>query len=303
MIRILNAEALGYSPQALSILEEIGRVDQFTDLDNILLYDIIPEYQVLITRLKFQINSQMLDRASQLHTIVTATTGLNHIDLDYAKQKEIHVLSLYGEKEFLRTVSSTAEHTWALLLSLVRHIPLSYHSVLSNKWDRDRYRGNQLQGKQLGILGLGRIGQKVAQYGLSFGIEDVCLCSSMADLLKESNILSIHVPFNSTTYHLLSASEISQLPSHSIIINTARGAILNEHDVVQALENGHLRGVAIDVLENEHQLEYSPLLQYAKNNSNIIITPHIGGATFEAMETTEIFMATKLQKYLKEKMR
>jgi len=315
MIRILNAESLEYSPDALAILQEIAIVDSFSDLTPADLYTLIPNYDVLITRLAFQIDARLMDHAVRLHTIVTATTGLNHIDLAYAQHKQIKVLSLKGELEFLRTIPSTAEHTWALLLSLVRHIPHAYQSVLDNQWDRDRFRGNQLLGKPLGILGFGRIGEKVARYALAFGMKvyaydpnpvetsltEIFWCHSMEELLHQSEVLSIHVPFDSTTHHLLSIHELMQLPRHAFIINTARGGILNEKDVVDALESGHLRGLAVDVLEDEYQLNHSPLLQYARNHANVIITPHIGGATLEAMAMTKVFMANKLVRYLKEK--
>jgi D-3-phosphoglycerate dehydrogenase len=313
MIRILNAEPLNYHPQPRRVLQMLGHLDEL-QLNRTELLARLAGYQVLITRLGFQIDREVLDAAPQLKVIVTATTGLDHIDIAYAEQRGIKVLSLRGEIEFLHTIPATAEHTWGLLLALVRRIPWAYQSVLAGEWERDRFRGHDLSGKRMGIAGLGRIGQKVARYGLAFGMQvsaytlppaleipGVSQCSSLPDLLGQSDVLSLHVPLNAETAGMIGTKELALLPPGAIVVNTARGAVLDEAALLAALQQGHLAGAAIDVLAEERQqnsMSRERLLAYARTHPNLLITPHIGGATEESMCATELFMAHKLKQYL-----
>lgn len=313
MIRILNAEPLNYHDQPRRVLQSLGQLDELY-LNRAELLDQVADYDALIVRLGFQVDREVIDAAPRLKAIVTATTGLDHIDLAYAEARGVKVLSLRGEYEFLRSIPATAEHTWGLLLALLRQIPWAYQSVLEGDWIRDRFRGHDLNGKRLGIVGLGRIGQKVARYGLTFGMQvyaytippafeipEVTLCPSLPDLLQQSDVLSLHVPLNSETEGLIGARELALLPHGAVLVNTARGAILVEAALLEALQQGKLAGAALDVLAEER--EQSPagreaLLAYAQNHTNLLITPHIGGATAESMCATELFMANKLKRYL-----
>jgi D-3-phosphoglycerate dehydrogenase / 2-oxoglutarate reductase len=312
--RILNAEPENYSAEAAAILAKLGRVTN-GPFDRAGLLAALPEIDVLIVRLAHQIDREMLDRAARLKVILTATTGLDHVDVDYARTKGVTVLSLRGETEFLRGIPATAEHTWALLLALLRNLPVASQSVLKGEWERDRFKGHDLAGKTLGILGLGRIGEKVARYAVAFDVRAVafdpylkdwpagveCL-ASMEELLKQSQILSIHVPLNAETQGMIGAGELALLPRGAVLVNTSRGQVIEEEAIIQALEAGQLAGAALDVIcdERGEGLSASPLLQYARRHSNLLITPHIGGATFESMAATEVFMARKLEKFLQE---
>ncbi len=303
-----------YSEQARDILLSIGElVEEPVSRANLLA--LIPDFDVLIVRLGHQIDREILDAATRLKVIVTATTGLDHIDLAYAEQKEIGVLSLRGETDFLRTVGATAEHTWALLLSLLRNIPASFASVRAGEWNRDAFRGHDLEGRRLGLVGLGRIGQRVARYGLAFGmkvsaydpyisewIDHVIRCTSLQELLTRSDILSIHVPLNKETTGLIGKAEMNLLAPNSIIVNTSRADIVDEDALLENLDAGFLAGAALDFIpqERNHEKRLSnPLLAYARSHENLLITPHLGGATYESMHKTEIFMAHKLSGWLK----
>lgn len=313
-MRILNAEPLEYSSQAREILLSLGELVE-EPLDRAALLACISDFDVLIVRLAHQVDREVLDAGKRLKAIVTATTGLDHIDLAYAASKGICVLSLRGEFAFLQTVSATAEHTWALLLSLLRHIPASFESVRQGDWNRDAFRGHELEGRRLGVLGLGRIGQKVARYGLGFGmtvfaydpyavqwVDGVTRCASLPELLNLSDVFSIHVPLNKETTGLISQSEIGRLPPGAILVNTSRGEVVDEISLVESLENGALSGAAIDFIPAERDTlkrRSSLLLTYARDHENLLITPHIGGATYESMQKTEIFMAQKLFAWLK----
>ena len=163
MTRILNAEALGYCDEARVILRELGEVAE-GNLDREELLARLPGYDVLIVRLAHQVDREVIDTGRHLKVIVSATTGLDHIDTSYAASKGIAVLSLRGEAAFLDSIWATAEHTWALLLAVLRRIPQAFASARAGHWDRDLFRGNELAGKRLGIVGLGRVGRKVARY-------------------------------------------------------------------------------------------------------------------------------------------
>ena len=315
-LKILNTEPENYSAEAASILSKLGEVTN-GPFSRAGLLATLPEVDVLIVRLAHHVDREILDRAARLKVIVSATTGLDHIDVDYAHSKGIPVLSLRGETGFLRGIPATAEHTWALLLAVVRHIPAASQSVLSGKWERDQFKGHDLAGKRLGILGLGRIGEKVVRYGQAFGLQVLAFdpyradwpagierMANMDDLLERSQVLSIHVPLNAETENLIGAKELSLLPRGTFLVNTSRGQVIAEQALIQALESGQLGGAALDVIchEQEEHLSSSQLIQYARQHPNLLITPHIGGATFESMQATEIFMARKLEKYLAETM-
>ena len=313
MINILNAEPLDYSSEARCILQSVGELyESMLSRDELMTR--LKDFDVLIVRLGFQVDREIIDAGQRLKTIVTATTGLDHIDVAYAHSKGIAVLSLQGETEFLRSIPATAEHTWALLLALVRRIPQAFASVCRGEWNRDAFRGHDLRGKRLGIVGLGRIGEKVARFGLAFEmavaacdpyrgdwLPGVSRCDSLNDLLARSDVLSLHVPVNAETKQMIGRDELALLPKNAVIVNTARGGILDETALVEALKVGHLAGAALDVTNNERDnegRERGALLRYAGHHNNLLITPHIGGATVESMARTEVFMAEKLVQYL-----
>lgn len=307
-MRILNVEPAGYSTQAKRILESLGDLDE-GPFDRSALLDRIGDYEIVIVRLGHRIDSEVLRRANRLSTIVTATTGLNHIDHEEASRHGIAVLSLRGERDFLNGIYATAEHTWALVLALVRHLPAAHMHATSYGWERDRFKGTELHGKSLGIIGFGRIGSKVAHYGVAFGmrvlVNDPYVLSdssetvkhvSLSALLQEADVVSVHVSFDDTTRELVGEKELRKMKPGSVLVNTARGEIVNEDALLKYLGEGHLGGAAVDVLsgENNGWRTSGGLIEYADRHSNLLVTPHIGGCTQESMEKTEIFMANKL---------
>ena len=314
-INILNAEPLGYNAEAGAVLAELGDVVA-KEMSRSQLLKELGDFEVLIVRLANQIDREVIDASGRLRVIVTATTGLDHIDLGYAQERGITVLSLRGETEFLQEVRATAEHTWALLLGLLRNIVPASIAARQGNWDRDRFRGRELNGKRLGIVGLGRLGQKVAGYGQVFGmdvgafdpfveewIDGVRRELTLSDLLRKSDILSLHVPLNTDTQGMIGATELALLPAGAVLVNTSRGQLIDESALIKALKRKHLAGAALDVVAQERNSEnrrLSPLLDYAGTRDNLLITPHIGGATYESMAKTEVFMAHKLTKFLLE---
>ena len=312
--RVLNAEPDRYSTRARATLEEVAEVVEET-LDREALLRALPGYDALIVRLGHRVDAALLDAGPRLRVVATATTGLDHVDLKAAKLRGVEVLSLRGENEFLRGVVATAEHTFAILLALLRRIPAASASVQRGEWDRDAFRGRELDGKRLGIVGLGRIGERVARYGQAFGMEvraydryregwpgDVIRMPTLETLLETSDVLTVHVPSNEDTKGLIGRRQLSRLPAGAIVVNTARGAVMDGSAVADFIKSGRIAGAAVDVLEGETGaggIAADPLMLAARESDQILVTPHIAGATAESMEKTEIFMAAKLAEYLK----
>lgn len=311
VIRILNAEPENYCDEARAILSSLGKLDE-KPLSRRELLDCIDDYDVLIVRLGFQVDRELLDAAKRLRYVVTATTGLNHIDMDYAAAKGVKILCLRGQVDFLKTVRATAELTVGLAIALIRQIPRAFDSVLDGEWNRDLFRGTELYGKTAGIVGMGRLGCIVAEYFKAFGMvvkgfdprpdfphEYALRATTLHELLSDSDIVSLHVAYNQETHHLLGPNEFGKMKENSILINTSRGGVIDERALLQALQSKQISGAALDVLEDEPNISKDqPLLRYAREHSNLLISPHIGGNTYESFIKTEVFMAQSLLKAL-----
>jgi D-3-phosphoglycerate dehydrogenase len=259
----------------------------------------------------------VIERGKRLKAIVTNATGTDHIDMQAAAEHGVRVISLKGETEFLESISATAELTWGLLLSLTRRIPGAIQHVREGGWERERFVGRDLAGKKLGILGLGRLGRKVARYGLVFDMEvgsyDVDPSRSMdgikrfetaEDLFAWAEVLSIHIPLNESTHHFVGQDLLKRMPKGALLLNTSRGAVLDDSALLACLEGGQLGGAALDVLEGELErggLVNNPLIIYSRTNSTTLITPHIGGASTDSWKKTEVFTAMKLAQFLEQK--
>ena len=311
-MKILNTEPLDFSMEAKRIYASLG---QYCDSDiSVLNTTQMTDVDVLIVRLGAKIDSGIMDMAPRLKFISSATTGLDHIDMEEASKRGIQILSLRGEDAFLDTIPSTADLTFGLILSLLRNIPSSYTDVMRGKWDRNKFRGHQLKGKKIGLIGLGRIGKIMASYCASFGMEvgyyDVKSSiaegskyksfASVEDLLSWSDIVSVHIHLTSENTNFLNKERLSLMKKNSWFINTSRGGIVDELALASLVKENKIMGVAVDVLSDEldGEIIYNPLWMLAREGYNVIITPHIGGASFEAMNDCEVFMANKLVRTL-----
>lgn len=312
---ILNSEPNQYSREALKILETIGNVTE-KECNRDELISLIPNVDVLIVRLKNNIDKEIFSKAKRLKIIVSATTGLNHIDLNAANKNGVIVLSLKGEFEFLASITATSELAWSLLLSLYRKIPFAAKHVANGGWSRDKYKGRQLKDKTLGIVGFGRLGRIMSEYGKAFKMKVLAADPyveimpnhvkkvSIDELLNLSDIVTLHVNYHDSNYQMFNDSLFMKMKNGSIFINTSRGELVDEKALIRAIDSNKLSGVLLDVIDNENSnskdwLEKSDIWKKSLTNENIIIVPHIGGATIESMEETEIFMAKKLINYLK----
>jgi D-3-phosphoglycerate dehydrogenase len=306
--KIVIAEPSRVSPYGLNMLKQIGDVI-LGPFSHSQLMETCADADVLILRLQHVVNAKFLKLAQNLKYIVTPTTGLNHIDAETASSMGIEIISLKGETEYLKSIPSTAEHTWGLLLALVRHIPQANKHVINGLWNRDAFIGRNLTNLKLGILGFGRVGKQIARYAeafdMTYSFYDIDnelnnLPNQTEDLtgfLASIDVLTVHIPLNDKTTHFLNAEKLSKLKKGSLIINTSRGEIIDEVALVASLIDGHIGGVAVDVLNQElikEEREKSILLKYAQSHINAIITPHIAGATIDSMQQTEEFVIKKL---------
>jgi D-3-phosphoglycerate dehydrogenase / 2-oxoglutarate reductase len=252
--------------------------------------------------------------AGALRWVVTPTTGLDHIDVAHAQANGVHVLSLKEHPRFLATISSTAELTFALLLGLCRHLPAAHADVLAGQWRRLPFPGRELRTMTLGIVGLGRLGTLVAGYARAFGM-NVLGCDErdqpfndpanrhvkrcpLDSLLADSDVVSLHLPLNQDTLGILDGRRIALLRRGAVLINTARGELIDERALLGALEDGTLAGCALDVLAGDARWDQGvpaahPLVEYARRKGNLILTPHIGGFTSEALTKTRRFMVER----------
>jgi len=246
----------------------------------------------LIVRNQTKVTAALLSKATTLQVIGRAGVGYDNIDVQAANQTGV-VVSYSPEENAI----SVAEHVLGLLLALARKIPGADRSVKNGKWERKKYHGIELLGKTLGILGLGKIGARVALRAKAFGIRlltyeaflptthlhftetGACLVS-FDQLLAESDFLTVHLPLNEKTRGMLNSKVFEKMKPTAFLINTSRGEIVVEKDLVKALQEGKLAGAALDVRETEPPPAESPLYVL----ENVILTPHTAGLTYEAQE-------------------
>lgn len=310
---VFNAEPLDYSPKAVSIWEECGLCYYTGSWEEIFTTGVFDNVKVLIVRLANKVTDKVLEKFPNLEILVSATTGWDHIDLEAIKNRKIELISLRGHNDFLDTIPSTAEHTWALLMSLFRNIPAADNDVRAGIWERDKFRGYQMAGKTIGIVGMGRTGKKVARYAEAFGMvvkyydpylpeyNGLFSEDSLVALVEKSNILSLHVHLNEETKHLISSEVLGKLKIGSYLINTSRGLIVNEDCLEEFFVNKKIAGLAADVLANEFEDIKTNILWKLQNKGyNVVLTPHIGGATFDAMHSCEEFVANLFRERIRQ---
>lgn len=264
------------------------------------------EVDAVFVRLARRLDAAFHADYPSLRYIVSPTTGLDHIDCAYFANKGVSVISLRGETAFLDSIHATAEHTLALALALMRDLASAAQQVREGHWNRNLHKGRELNGKRVTILGYGRIGRLVAPLYEAFGctvraVDTVpdrvpkCYACMFPQVLAETDLLSIHVPFDDDTRGFLDAGLLARLPAEAVLINTSRGGIVDQGALLAQLEAGRLAGAALDVLEGEPApLDPQFLRRLKALGSKLLVTPHIGGFTWESLEAVEVFMAERL---------
>ncbi|MEC7582793.1 MAG: phosphoglycerate dehydrogenase [Planctomycetota bacterium] len=300
--RVLVADDL--AEDGLEILRQTAEVTVKKGMNEDALREQLPGYHGLVVRSATQVTARSLELVDELAVIGRAGIGIDNIDVDAATTRGIVVMNTPEAGAV-----TTGEHALALLLSMARKIPAADASVRSGSWEKGKFTGRELNRKQLGVLGLGRIGRVVAERGRGLGMlvaaydpfvqqanapQGVRMLT-LEELLQTSDFVSVHVPLLDETRHLLSRERLLQMKPGSHLVHAARGGIVDERALCEVLAEGHLAGAAIDVFEQEPLAADSPL----REAPNLILTPHLGASTHEAKHnvSTEIArqVATCLQ--------
>ena len=288
-VRVLVSDPL--SPTAVAILRGTPgiQVDECKGLSEQELLGRVGDIDAWVVRGATKVTRRLIEAAPKLRWVARAGAGIDNIDAACAKERGIGVLNVPGANSI-----AVAELTFGLLLGLFRQIPEADAQLKRGVWDKSRFKGRELRGKTLGIVGFGQIGRAVAQRALAFQmtcvghdpllrdeeIEDFDVEPlSLADLLPRAEILTLHVPLLPATRGMIGAAEIERLPRGAVLVNAARGGLVDEAAVLAALERGHLGGAVFDVFAEEPPGD-SPLPKRA----DVVATPHIGAATVEAQE-------------------
>lgn len=269
---------------------------------------LLQEVDVFWFRLGYRLNESVLDTQSRCRYLVTPVTGIDHIDEKLCAQLGIQIICLRGETAFLREIRATAEHTLLLMMMLMRRAGTAQRDVEAGHWRRDLFRGYELHHKRIGIVGLGRLGYIVAEYleamGCNIGFVDIVdkeypsswrRFPNLSTCIRESDIITIHIPYNESTHQLFDAQLLAHFDAHKWLVNTSRGGVIDENALLQLLQTGQLAGAALDVVQGEPDIQQNPLWQYAQQQQNLLLTPHIGGCTYESFAKTEAFVANKLE--------
>jgi len=250
----------------------------------------LADIHAMLIRSKTTIDKRLLDQATELKFIVTATSGFDHIDVLEAVKREIHVTFVPQAN-----TQSAAELTIGLMLSCARKLKLAQAAVDSGNWDRNPLMGMELQNKTLGILGLGRVGSKVSKIATAIGMEVLAFDPYITDeafkqagakrsgrdeVYKMCDILTLHLPYTKETHHLINEKTLDVINHGIMLINTSRGKILVEPDIIAALKQGRIESLGLDVFEKEPLALKSSLIKHPK----VVLSPHIGANTAEAFE-------------------
>jgi D-3-phosphoglycerate dehydrogenase len=288
MIRVLISDKL--AQEGIDLLRSMGGVEPVvkTGLPEDELAKIIGEYDGLIIRSGTQVTAKVLANPGRLKAIARAGVGIDNVDVPAATRKGIIVMNTPGGNTL-----SAAEHTMALMLAMSRHIVPACNSLKSGQWDRKSYTGNQLNNKTLGIIGLGRIGMAVAKMARGFDMKilgydpfaapadadklGIEICDELERIFKESDFITLHVPKNDKTVNMIGAEQLKMMKPTVRLVNCARGGIINEDALYDALEKKQIAGAALDVFSQE-----PPQNRRFEKLNNCLVTPHLGASTEEA---------------------
>lgn len=299
-LRLLVTDDL--SPEAVAVLEEQDDIkfDVIKGLSPQELAEVIGDYEGLIVRSSAKATAEVIAAGDKLKVIGRAGVGVDNIDLQAASERGIVVMNTPGANSV-----ATAEHTMALLLSLCRHVPEAAASLRAGRWDRKLYKGVEMRRKTIGIVGLGRIGRRVARRCRSFGMEVICFDPylsddrahemhiervSMDELLERSDFITLHAALTPSTRGLIGEEAIAKMKPGVRIVNAARGALIDEDALIKALQEGKVAGAALDVLTQEPVDPDNPLLQM----SNVVVTPHLAASTEEAQREVGMLVACQV---------
>jgi D-3-phosphoglycerate dehydrogenase len=301
--RVLVSDDL--SPEAVRILRSAGlEVDVKVGLAPEALEKIVGDYDALAVRSATKVTAKLIDRATRLKVVGRAGVGVDNVDLAAATRRGIVVMNTPGGSSV-----TVAELALAMMLSLSRHVAAATASVKAGRWEKKRFQGRELAGKTLGVVGVGNIGSVLVDRALALKLRVVAadpflspeaaakLGAQLVDLdtlWREADVVSLHVPLTDQTRHLVNAATIAKMKPGALLVNCARGGIVDERAVAEAVASGRLGGAALDVFEKEPPPADHPLLAV----DDVVLTPHIGASTEEAQSAVAVAVAEQLVAYL-----
>ena len=274
-----------------------------TDLSPEQLTEIIDDYDGILIRSATKLKAEIIGHCKNLKVIGRAGVGVDNVDIDTATKNKILVMNTP-----LGNLEATAELTIGLMFSLMRHIHLASPSTHEGKWEKSKFLGTELKGKTLGIVGFGNIGQRVAEIASVIGMKIITNSASASDdilskfnaskvstdeLISTSDVISLHTKLNDETKNMFNAKSLKSMKPSSVLINCARGGLINEADLKVALDNDVISAAAVDVYETEPATN-SPLF----NAKNLLLTPHLGASSKEAQSNVAIDVAEQVADYL-----
>ena len=288
------------------IIERVAEVDFLPTMTEDELIKIIPQYEALMVRSQTKVTAKIIEAGINLKIIGRAGVGVDNIDVEATTQKGIIVVNSPDGNTM-----AAAEHTIALMLAMARNIAPAATSTKQGKWDRSKFTGCELYKKTLGIIGLGKIGSHVAEVALALGMKLVVFdpfaskeivekmgadyVSSLDEFWGKCDFITVHVPKTKETINLINKDTIAKMKKGVRLVNCARGGIINEQDLKEAIEAGQVAAAAIDVYENEPNITECPLVNC---DGNIVLTPHLGASTAEAQLNVAIDVAEQIKEVL-----
>ncbi|MBB6453675.1 D-3-phosphoglycerate dehydrogenase/(S)-sulfolactate dehydrogenase [Salirhabdus euzebyi] len=298
-------------PNGLELLEKYGDVEYDPSLwsDRATLLEKVKDADAIIVRNQTQVNEELLGAASNLKVVGRLGVGLDNIDIPATKKREVKVVFAKNAN-----ATSVAEYVFSAMFDASRNLSKANDDVHLGNWNRKQFTGSEICGKKLGLIGLGEIAQRVAKRAQAFGLDvlgyDPFVSKfdfvynelgvkqvSLEELLSHSDFISMHVPLTKGTKDLIGAKEMEQMKSTAYLINSSRGGIINEADLLEAVTLSKIGGAYLDVIEQEPIKPTNPLL----TNEKIILTPHIAGLTEEAQVRTSELVAEEVGKVLEGK--
>ncbi|GAB2718471.1 phosphoglycerate dehydrogenase [Paenibacillus thermoaerophilus] len=282
------------------------QVDKKTGLSEDELAAIIGEYDALLVRSQTRVTRRIMEAGTRLKVVGRAGVGVDNIDLTAATDRGIVVINAPDGNTI-----TTCEHTFAMMMALARHIPQAYAKTISGVWDRKSFLGVELRGKTLGVVGLGRIGSEVAKRAKAFGMNILgydpfmseeraeklgIKLASVDEIVRTADFMTVHTPLTPETRHMIGRKQFEVMKKGMRIINCARGGIIDELALVEAIDQGIVAGAAFDVFEEEPPKPDHPFLHHPK----IIVTPHLGASTVEAQENVAIDVSEEVLHVLRD---
>ena len=303
MTKVLVSDPIDQA--GIDILGQVAQVDQRTGLSEEELIGIIGEYDGLMIRSGTQVTAAVIAAASRLKIIGRAGVGVDNVDVPAATQRGVLVVNSPEGNTI-----AAAEHALAMMLTLSRHIPQAHGGMRAGKWDRKKYVGNELYKKTLGVVGLGKIGSHVARVAQAMGMEVIAYDPFIAadraqrmqvklleldELFRTADYVTLHIPRTKDTENLVNAELLRTMKPTARIVNCARGGVVDEAAIAEAINNGVIAGAGLDVYASEPLAEDSPLRAVERG---LVLTPHLGASTEEAQENVAIDVAEQIRDVL-----